>query len=157
MVFIYPLFIGGYTPSYVSTHLQSLPDSVAGVSLSRHQYINLGRHATPKHPPPGLSATLLPPPQGYYLSMSLQSHLSVLESSVQLYPTRPAFRLPIVNKETSQVSEWATVTYAQFHQDVELYARYWASVLSADGLAPGSTVGLWYVPHFIPESMILAF
>lgn len=55
-----------------------------------------------------------------------------------------------MNKETSQISEWATTTYAQFHQDVELYARYWTSVLSADGIAPGSIIGLWYVSHLVP-------
>ena len=81
-----------------------------------------------------------------------QSHLSVLESSAKSYPTRPAFRIPVVNKETLQISEWATTTYAQFHQDVELYARYWTSVLSADGIAPGSVVGLWYVSDLVPAN-----
>ena len=81
---------------------------------------------------------------------TLQSHLSVLESTVRSYPARPAFRIPVVNKETSQVSEWTTTTYAQFHQDVELYARYWTSVLSAGGVAPGSIVGLWYVSRPVP-------
>jgi len=81
---------------------------------------------------------------------TLQSHLSVLESSVRSYPTRPAFRIPVVNKETSQVSEWATITYAQFYQDVELYARHWTSVLSADGVAPGSIIGLWSVSRPVP-------
>ena len=80
---------------------------------------------------------------------TFQCHLSVLESSVRSYPTRPAFRTPVVDKETSKISEWATITYAQFHQDVELYARYWSSVLSADGVAPGSIVGLWSVPCLI--------
>jgi len=83
---------------------------------------------------------------------TLQSHISVLESSVRAYPTRAAFRIPVVNKETSQVSEWATITYTQFYQDVELYARYWTSVLSADGILPGSIVGLWCVSHFVPAS-----
>lgn len=83
---------------------------------------------------------------------TFQSHLSILESSARLYPTRPAFRIPIVNKETSQISEWATTTYAQFYQDIELYARYWTSVLSADGVAPGSIIGLWYVSR--PVSMV---
>ena len=81
---------------------------------------------------------------------AFQSHLSVLESSVRSYPTRPAFRIPVVDKETSQISEWATTTYAQFYQDVELYARYWTSVLSADGVVPGSIIGLWYVSHLPP-------
>jgi len=76
---------------------------------------------------------------------TFQSHLSVLESSVRLYPTRPAFRTPAVNEGTSQISEWTTITYAQFYQDVQLYARYWTSILSADGVAPGSIIGLWYV------------
>ena len=75
---------------------------------------------------------------------TFQSHLSVLESSVRSYPTRPAFRVPVVNKDTSGVSEWATITYAQFYQEVQLYARYWTSILSADGVAPGSIIGLWY-------------
>ena len=57
-----------------------------------------------------------------------------------------------MNKETSQISEWATVTYTQFYQDVELYARYWSSVLSADGISPGSIVGLWYVSRFVPAN-----
>ena len=55
-----------------------------------------------------------------------------------------------MNKETSQISEWATITYAQFYQDVELYARYWTSVLCADGITPGSIIGLWYVLHLVP-------
>ena len=83
---------------------------------------------------------------------AFQSHLSVLESSVRSYPTRPAFRTPVVDKETSQISEWATITYAQFYQDVQLYARYWTSILSADGVAPGSIIGLWYVSR--PVSVI---
>ena len=55
-----------------------------------------------------------------------------------------------MDKETSQISEWATITYTQFYQDVELYARYWTSVLSADGVGPGSIVGLWSVSLFVP-------
>ena len=80
---------------------------------------------------------------------AFQSHLSVLESSVRSYPTRPAFRTPVVNKEASQISEWATITYSQFYQDVQLYARYWYSILSADGVALGSIVGLWYVSRLV--------
>ena len=83
---------------------------------------------------------------------TFQSHLSVLESSVRLYPTRPAFRTPVVDKETSQILEWATITYTQFYQDVELYARYWTSVLSADGVAPGSIIGLWSVSPLVPPT-----
>ena len=76
---------------------------------------------------------------------TFKSHLFVLESSTRSYPTRPAFRIPVVNEGTSQISEWATVTYSNFLRDVELYGQYWTSTLSADGIAPGSIVGLWYV------------
>jgi len=80
---------------------------------------------------------------------TFQSHLSVLETSVRSYPTRPAFRTPVVDKETSKISEWATITYTQFHQDVQLYARYWTSILSADGVTPGSIIGLWCVSRLV--------
>ena len=91
--------------------------------------------------------SLLQPHKSCMSASVFQSHLSVLESSARLYPTRPAFRIPVVNKETSQVSEWAIITYTQFHHDVELYARYWSSVLSAAGIALGSVVGFWYVSY----------
>ena len=83
---------------------------------------------------------------------TFQSHLSVLESSVRSYPTRPVFRTPVVDKDTSQISEWATVTYSQFHKGVEIYARHWSSILSADGIPPRSTIGLWCVLHLIPDN-----
>lgn len=112
----------------------------------------LGQHGFPIYSSLRLLINLLLPPQPrlFYMSTStLQSHISVLVSSAGLYPTRPAFKIPVVNKETSQIAEWSTVTYAQFLQDVELYARNWTSVLSAGGVTPGSIVGLWCVSYFV--------
>lgn len=80
----------------------------------------------------------------------LQSHLTVLESSARSHPTLPAFRQPVVDKETSRILEWNTISYAEFFHHVELYSRYWASALSADGIAPGSIIGLWYVSSLVP-------
>jgi len=57
-----------------------------------------------------------------------------------------------VDKEASQISEWATITHTQFYRDVELYARYWTSVLSADGITPGSIIGLWSVLRPVPPT-----
>ena len=57
-----------------------------------------------------------------------------------------------MDKETSQISEWATITYAQFYQDVQLYARYWISTLSTGGVAPGSIIGLWSVSPLVPPT-----
>lgn len=76
---------------------------------------------------------------------SLQSHLSVLDASSSAYPSAPAFRIPSVNPATSQVDEWLSISYLQFRDDVELYARYWSTVLALDGLPKRSVVGLWYV------------
>ena len=76
---------------------------------------------------------------------TLKTHISVLESSTRLYPTRPAFRVPVVDKQSKRILEWDTITYTQFLRDVELCGRYWTSKLSADGIAPGSVIGLWYV------------
>jgi len=109
------------------------------------------------HPvkPPRLSTTLLSQPYQFPMSTStFQSHHSILESSARSYPTRPAFRTPVVNEGTSQISEWATITYTQFYQDVQLYARYWSSILSADSsVASGSIIGLWYVPPLVQSSI----
>lgn len=76
---------------------------------------------------------------------TLRSHLSVLENSVSLYGSHSAFRVPRLDKETSKVQCWDSVTYEEFQRDVELFARHWARILKADGIPPRSVVGMWYV------------
>lgn len=71
------------------------------------------------------------------------THLSILESSAALYPTRPAFRVPSINPSTSAVHEWNAITYAQFKSDVDAYARYWYSRLSTSKIPQQSVIGLW--------------
>lgn len=72
------------------------------------------------------------------------THLTVLETSASRHPSAAAFRTPLLN-ETGQVQEWNTITYEQFHSDVQLYARYWSRTLKRDGIPLRSVVGLWYV------------
>ncbi|KAI0788601.1 hypothetical protein C8Q75DRAFT_793755 [Abortiporus biennis] len=71
------------------------------------------------------------------------SHLTVLEQSAARYPTAPAFYVPLVDNSTQEISEWQPISYTQFLADVEHVAKYWTTVLSNDGVLPGSVVGLW--------------
>ena len=74
-----------------------------------------------------------------------RTHLTVLEQTAARCPHAPAFRVPKVDPANDTVLEWNAVTYRQFWQDVETFARYWTHRLRADGVAPRSVVGLWYV------------
>ncbi|KAI0830640.1 acetyl-CoA synthetase-like protein [Trametes gibbosa] len=74
---------------------------------------------------------------------SYRTHITILEETAARYPDAPAFRVPCVDPETSNVQEWAVITYSQFWQDVERFARYWTQRLTADGVVPRSVVGLW--------------
>ena len=74
---------------------------------------------------------------------TFKTHLSVLKESAWTWPTRPVFRVPQIASDGEQVEDWNVITYSQFDQEVELYARYWARVLSADGILPRSIIGLW--------------
>lgn len=79
--------------------------------------------------------------------MSLRTHLTVVYQAKVAYSTRAAFKVPkLVGTDSDNVEEWTTVTYAQFALDIERFARYWATVLSKDGVPPRSTVAMWYVP-----------
>lgn len=72
------------------------------------------------------------------------SHLAVLESSSLIYPLRPVFRVPTVNKETGEIGSWQSISYRQFQLDVERFARFWQSKLIINGILPQSVVGVWY-------------
>lgn len=74
---------------------------------------------------------------------TFRSHLTVLENSAVEYSSAPAFRVPQVDSQTAQVKQWHTVTYKQFLNDVERFARYWSRTLKADAVPRGSVVGLW--------------
>ncbi|KAH9947492.1 acetyl-CoA synthetase-like protein [Amylocystis lapponica] len=71
------------------------------------------------------------------------THLTVLAETASRFPSSPVFRVPLLNESTNNVREWQSITYSQFHADVELFAKYWARILKADGLSQRSVVGLW--------------
>lgn len=72
-----------------------------------------------------------------------RTHLTILEQTATRSPNSPAFRIPRIDPDTETVLEWDVVTYAQFWQDVERFARHWTQQLAADGVARRSVVGLW--------------
>lgn len=72
-----------------------------------------------------------------------RTHLTVLEHTATRCPDAPAFRVPRVDKDTDEILAWDTITYSQFWQDVEHFARHWTQKLEADGVARRSVVGLW--------------
>ena len=84
----------------------------------------------------------------------LRTHLTVLEQTAARYPNAPAFRVPRVHPDTNEVVEWDIVTYSQFWQDVERFARHWTQKLTTDGIPSRSVVGLWY--EGIPSAGLLS-
>ncbi|KAJ7492516.1 hypothetical protein FB451DRAFT_1218614 [Mycena latifolia] len=73
----------------------------------------------------------------------LSTHLTVLETSACRYPLSPVFKLPRSDSQSSHGQDWYSITYRQFHIDVELFARHWSRTLTQSGVPAGSVVGLW--------------
>ncbi|KAG6845754.1 hypothetical protein H0H87_003808 [Tephrocybe sp. NHM501043] len=73
----------------------------------------------------------------------LQSHLTVLESTVARSPLAVVFKTPRIDPSNGQVHSWNSITYEQFLRDVERHARFWAHTFANDGIPARSVVGLW--------------
>ncbi|EEB88874.1 hypothetical protein MPER_13102 [Moniliophthora perniciosa FA553] len=71
----------------------------------------------------------------------LQTHLTNLQHACSLYSSAPAFKIPIFD-DGNTISGYHAVTFAEFNQDVEKYARHWSRRLLNDGIKPRSVVGL---------------
>jgi len=76
---------------------------------------------------------------------TLNSHLSVLQTSASRFASSPAFYVPRTHSESGDVSSWEPISYVQFFLDVELFARHWARVLTLDGIPQRSVIGMWSV------------
>jgi acyl-CoA synthetase (AMP-forming)/AMP-acid ligase II len=83
-----------------------------------------------------------------------KTHLTVLGSSASLYSSSPAFKVPRFSARNETV-QWQSITYRQFHDDVEIFARYWMRVLSVQGISRKSVVGLWYAHFCASVSIVL--
>jgi acyl-CoA synthetase (AMP-forming)/AMP-acid ligase II len=75
----------------------------------------------------------------------LRTHLTDLEAAASNYASCAAFKVPDLDPSTGRVREWVSINYEQFKKDVELFAKYWAHVLKAQGIPPRSVVGIWCV------------
>ncbi|KAI0756673.1 acetyl-CoA synthetase-like protein [Daedaleopsis nitida] len=72
-----------------------------------------------------------------------RTHLTVLQHSASVFSSSPAFKLPRLSADKSEVEAWDAVSYQQFLLDVERSARHWTRTLSAHGVTRRSIVGLW--------------
>ena len=80
------------------------------------------------------------------LTMSYKTHLTVLQHSAAVYSSSPAFLLPRLDTNDSNVIvAWDSISYQQFLLDVERSARHWSHTLTAHGVPRRSVVGLWSV------------
>ncbi|KAI0645753.1 acetyl-CoA synthetase-like protein [Trametes meyenii] len=75
--------------------------------------------------------------------MAYHTHLTVLDNSASLFSSLPAFKIPRVESDGLHVKEWVTVTYREFFQDVEQFAKYWNRTLLEHQIAIRSVVGIW--------------
>ncbi|KAF8800389.1 acetyl-CoA synthetase-like protein [Phlegmacium glaucopus] len=73
----------------------------------------------------------------------LNSHLTVLESSSSAYASATLFRTPQLESTSGQVKDWRSITYQQFHHDVELFAQHWTNVFTNTRIPRRSIIGLW--------------
>lgn len=82
-----------------------------------------------------------PPPP--HLAM-VNSHLTVLESSSSAYASATLFRTPQLDSTSGQVKEWRSISYQQFHRDVEIFAQHWSNVFVNSRIPRRSIIGLWW-------------
>ncbi|KAF5389415.1 hypothetical protein D9757_004334 [Collybiopsis confluens] len=75
---------------------------------------------------------------------SLNTHLSILQASSKRFANSAAFKIPSARSTASAVPTWDTITFKQFHDDVELCAKFWARELYLrSNVQPKSIVGVW--------------
>lgn len=78
--------------------------------------------------------------------MSYRTPFTVLEASASRHPSVSVFKIPkAIEPGTGRVYQWTSISYSQFKEDLERYAKYWRRTLLADGVQPRSVVALWYV------------
>ncbi|KIK67057.1 hypothetical protein GYMLUDRAFT_191481 [Collybiopsis luxurians FD-317 M1] len=75
---------------------------------------------------------------------TLRTHLSILRDSSERFTNLAAFKIPSAQSTSSGIPRWDTITFKQFHDDVELCARYWARELYLKAsVPPRSVIGVW--------------
>jgi acyl-CoA synthetase (AMP-forming)/AMP-acid ligase II len=80
---------------------------------------------------------------------SFTTILTVIEADASKYPSSPAYKIPQIDPSTGRVEAWKTITYGEFQQDIEQFAKYWSLKLNALDIPPRSVIGVWYVGRSI--------
>ena len=105
-----------------SSHIKCMPQSLGESSILTHLHLVIR------------------------LTMSYKTHLTVLQHSAAVYSSSPAFLLPRLDTNDSNVIvAWDSISYQQFLLDVERSARHWSHTLTAHEVPRRSVVGLWSV------------
>lgn len=89
-----------------------------------------------------------------FFTMSTRTFLTILVDSAARYPNRAVFKIPILPIDDTKSREWKNITYTQFVEAIDLYARFWTHELIKSGLLPGTVIGLWYIHCFLTESTL---
>ena len=71
---------------------------------------------------------------------SFQIHTTALRDCVAKYSSKVILKVP--NKDIA-TPDWRDISFAQFQDDVDFFARYWADKLEKQGAKPRSVVGIW--------------
>lgn len=75
---------------------------------------------------------------------TFRTPLTALEDTFRRAPDSAAFKIPKLPLEPGKpCSEWTTVTYKTFRNDIRSQALDWSRILKTEGIAPGSVVTLW--------------
>ncbi|KIK68985.1 hypothetical protein GYMLUDRAFT_152890 [Collybiopsis luxurians FD-317 M1] len=79
----------------------------------------------------------------------LCTHLTNIQDAASRYPSKIAFKIPHIvsgQDKAAKVDYWIDITFAQFLQDIEQFARYWFHILNRlDGIPQRSIVAIWSV------------
>lgn len=65
--------------------------------------------------------------------------LTIIETLAKTHGDAAAVRYLLPDSST----EYKTITYAEYRNDVENVAKAWMSVLTQAGIAKGAVVGIW--------------
>ncbi|KAI3605677.1 amp-ligase [Moniliophthora roreri] len=71
-----------------------------------------------------------------------RTHLTILEEALTKHASATAFKIPVIDPQSSELQDWIPITYSQWASDVNSLARHWFRVLSGSGVEQGSVVAL---------------
>ncbi|ESK95969.1 amp- ligase [Moniliophthora roreri MCA 2997] len=71
-----------------------------------------------------------------------RTHLTNLEEALRKHPSAIAFKIPVIDPQSSELQGWMPISYLQWALDIDSLARHWFHVLSKNEVEQGSVVAL---------------